>query len=128
MSIEPVSMHAATKTRRSQKINKYQKKKKEGFPGGAVVESLPANAGDVGSRPGLGGSHMPWSNWACEPQLLSLRVWSLCPAAREAATVKGPRTTMKSGPACRNWRKPSHRNEDPTQPKINKLKKCWLNS
>ena len=30
-----------------------------GFPGGAVVESLPANAGDTGSSPGLGGSHMP---------------------------------------------------------------------
>ena len=27
----------------------------EGFPGGAVVESLPANAGDTGSSPGLGG-------------------------------------------------------------------------
>ena len=24
-----------------------------GFPGGAVVESLPANAGDTGSSPGL---------------------------------------------------------------------------
>ena len=33
-----------------------------GFPGGAVVENLPANAGDMGSSPGLGGSHMPWSN------------------------------------------------------------------
>ena len=33
-----------------------------GFPGGAVVENLPANAGDMGSRPGLGGYHMPWSN------------------------------------------------------------------
>ena len=33
-----------------------------GFPGGAVVESLPANAGDTGSSPGLGGSHMLWSN------------------------------------------------------------------
>ena len=27
-----------------------------GFPGGAVVESLPANAGATGSSPGLGGS------------------------------------------------------------------------
>ena len=53
-----------------------------GFPGGAVVESLPADAGDTGSSPGLGGSHMPRSNWACEPQLLSLRVWSLCSATR----------------------------------------------
>ena len=33
-----------------------------GFPGGAVVESLPANAGDMGSSPGLGRSHMPRSN------------------------------------------------------------------
>ena len=69
-----------------------------GFPGGAVVESLPANAGDTGSSPGLGGSHMPRSNWACQPQLLSLRVWSLCPATREAAMVRGPRTAMESGP------------------------------
>ena len=41
---------------------------------------------------------MPWSNWAREPQLLSLRVWSLCSATREAAIVRGPRTVMKSGP------------------------------
>ena len=69
-----------------------------GFPGGAVVENLPANAGDTGSSPGLGRSHMPWSNWAREPQLLSLRIWSLCSATREATTVRGPRTAMKSGP------------------------------
>ena len=70
----------------------------EGFPGGAVVENLPANAGDTGSSPGLGRSHMPWSNEAREPQLLSLRVWSLCSATREAAIVRGPCTVMKSGP------------------------------
>ena len=69
-----------------------------GFPGGAVVGSLPANAGDTGSGPGLGGSHMPRSSWACEPQLLSLHVWSLCSATREVTTVRGLRTTMKSGP------------------------------
>ena len=33
-----------------------------GFPGGAVVENLPANAGDTGSSPDLGRSHMPRSN------------------------------------------------------------------
>ena len=38
------------------------KKRVGGFPGGAVVENLPANAGDTGSSPGLGGSHMPRSN------------------------------------------------------------------
>ena len=63
-----------------------------GFPGGAVVESLPADAGDTGSSPGLGGSHMPWSNWAREPQLLSL-----C-STREATIVRGPCTAMRSGP------------------------------
>ncbi|KAJ8798099.1 hypothetical protein J1605_001590 [Eschrichtius robustus] len=78
--------------------NSMVKNIKEGFPGGAVVENLPANAGDTGSSPGLGRSHMPRSNWACEPQLLSLRVWSLCSATKEATIVRGPRTAMKSGP------------------------------
>ena len=82
------------------------------FPGGAAVESLPANAGDTGSSPGLGGSHMPRSNWAREPQLLSLRVWSLCSATRGcdserpmhcneewpplATTREGPRTETRT--------------------------------
>ena len=63
-----------------------------------MVENPPANAGDTGSSPGLGRSHMPRSEWAREPQLLSLRVWSLCSATREAAIMRGPRTAMKSGP------------------------------
>ena len=32
------------------------------FPGGAVVKNLPANAGDIGSIPGPGTSHMTRSN------------------------------------------------------------------
>ena len=40
----------------------YSKVSMSGFPGGAVVENLPANAGDTGSSPGLGRSHMPRSN------------------------------------------------------------------
>ena len=47
-----------------------------------MVESLPANAGDTGSSPGLGRSHVTRSSWAREPQLLSLRAWSLCSARR----------------------------------------------
>ena len=62
-----------------------------------MVNIPPANAGDTGSSPGLGRSHMPRSNWAREPQLLSLHVWSLCSATREAATVRGPHTAIKSG-------------------------------
>ena len=56
-----------------------------------MVGNPPADAGDTGSSPGPGGSHMPRGNWAREPQLLSLRVWSLCSATGEAATVRGPR-------------------------------------
>ena len=44
--------------------NKLQDSKSESgdFPGGAVVKNPPANAGDMGSSPGPGRSHMPWSN------------------------------------------------------------------
>ena len=43
-------------------MKKTNNKTRWGFPGGAVVENLPANAGDTGSSPGLGRCHMPWSN------------------------------------------------------------------
>ena len=41
-----------------------RKKNKAGgdFLGGTVVKNLPANAGDTSLIPGLGRSHMPWSN------------------------------------------------------------------
>ena len=82
-----------------------------------MVEGLPADAGDAGSSPGLGRSHMPRSNWAREPQLLSLRVWSLCSATGEAAIVRGPRIAMRSGPHLPQLERALARNEDPTQPK-----------
>ena len=40
----------------------------------------------------------PTCRGATGPQLLSLHIWSLCSATREAATVRGPRIVMKSGP------------------------------
>ena len=85
-----------------------------GFPGGVVVKNLPADAGHMGSSPGLGRSHMPRSNWAREPQLLSLRVWSLRSATREATIVRGPHTVMKSGPPLAATRE-SPRTETKTQ-------------
>ena len=61
------------------------------FPGGTVVGSPPANAGDMGLIAGPGRSHMPWSNEARVPQLLSLRsrahepqLLSLCATTTEA--------------------------------------------
>ena len=88
-----------------------------GFPGGAVVEGLPASAGDTGSSPGLGRSHMLRSSWVREPQLLSLRVWSLCSAIREAVIVRGLRTAMKSGPRLPQPEKALARKRRPNTPK-----------
>ena len=78
------------------------------FPGGTVVKNLPANAGDRGSSPGPGKSHMPQSNKACAPQLLSLR-----PRAHEPQLLS-PRTLE---PMLHNKRshcneKPAHHNEE----------------
>ena len=66
------------------------------FPGGTVIKNPPANAGETGSSPGPGGSHMPRSNKAHAPQLLK-------PVCLE--------------PMLRNKRshcneKPAHRNEE----------------
>ena len=71
-----------------------------GFPGGSVVKSLPANAGDMGSIHGPRGSYMAQGNSARVPQLLGLDLepgttttearvpWSLCSATGEATTVR----------------------------------------
>ena len=88
-----------------------------GFPGG-----LPANAGDMGSSPGPGRSHIPRSIEAHAPQLLSLRstahalepvshnYWARVPqllksarlepgsATREATAMRNLCTTTKSNP------------------------------
>ena len=65
------------------------------FPGGAVVKNPPANAGDMGSSSGPGRSHMPRSNQAGAPQLLSL-----CSRAREPQLLS-PRTTTSEAHALR---------------------------
>ena len=41
------------------------------FPGGPVLNNSSGNAGDMGSTPGLGRYHVPRSNQARAPQLLS---------------------------------------------------------
>ena len=49
--------------KQKQYCNKFNKDFKngphQGFPGGAVVRNPPANAGDTGSCPSPGRSHMP---------------------------------------------------------------------
>ena len=63
----------------------------QGFPGGAVVKNPPAKVGDMGSSPGPGRSHMPWSNEARAPQLLSL-----CSRAREPQLLRPRATTTEA--------------------------------
>ena len=97
----------------------FIKKFTEGSPGGAMVKNPLANAGDTGSSPGPGRSHMLQINQAHVPQLLSLRS-----TAREPQLLKPARLE----PVLHNKRsncneKPPHHNEDTTQPKINKLNK-----
>ena len=70
------------------------------FPDGAVVKNPPASAGDTGLIPGLGRSHMLWSNKARAPQLLNL-----CSRARKPQLLKPARLE----PVLRNKR--NHRNE-----------------
>ena len=65
-----------------------------GSPCGAVVKNPPANAGDTGSSPGPGRSHMPQSNWAHVPQLLK--------PARLEPVLCNKRSHRNEKPAHRN--------------------------
>ena len=47
---------------KNQWVNNEIKTEIRDFPGSTVVKNPPANAGDKGSIPDLGRSHMPWSN------------------------------------------------------------------
>ena len=61
------------------------------FPGGTVVKNLPDNAGDTGSIPSPRRSHMPRSNYARAPQLLSL-----CSRASEPQLLSPRATTTEA--------------------------------
>ena len=69
----------------------------EGFLGGSVAKNLPVKAGDAGSIPDPGRSHMPWETKPVHQQLLSLsrnywrlRAESLCIATRDHCHEKLP--------------------------------------
>ena len=62
-----------------------------------------------------------------EPQLLNLRVWSPCSTTGEAATVTGPRTTMKSGPRSLQLEKALTQKRRPNTAKNNLKKNDNLN-
>ena len=47
------------------------KTEEQDFPGSPVVKNPAVNTGDAGLIPGPGRSHMPQTNEACAPQLVS---------------------------------------------------------
>ena len=54
--------YRATTFRLGVVVNRYSKEGNVGFTSGSVVKNLPANAGDTGSIPSPGRSHMPLNN------------------------------------------------------------------
>ena len=55
-------MDVAEQAEIEQWVEEVEKEEEGDFPGGAVVKNPPANAGNMGSSPGPGRSHMPRSN------------------------------------------------------------------
>ena len=95
-----------------------------GFPGGSVVKKKPANAGDMSSIPGPGRSHLPWSNEAHEPQLLSL--CSRSQELQQSLSALEPVSALQQEKSP-HWEalklqleRSPHSNKDAAQPKINK--------
>ena len=54
---------------------------------------------------------MSHNHWACAPG-----AWA--PQQEKPRQWKAHAPRWRVAPACHNWRKPSHRNGDPTQPKL----------
>jgi len=90
------------------------------FPGDPVVGSVPANAGNMGLIPGLGGFHMLQDNEAHAPELLKPTNPGF--ATREATTLQ-----LDDNPCMLQLHatKPVGSNEDSRQPKIKKKKKGY---
>ena len=75
------------------------------FSGGAVVENLPANAGDMCLIPDPGRSHMPRGNEAHVPQLLSLSSGARALQQEKPPQREAHAPQLKSRPRCCAQRK-----------------------
>ena len=95
----------------------------QGFPHGAVVENPPANAGETGSSPGPGGSHMPRSNEAHVPQLL--KPVSLEPVLPNKRTHCNEKPATKSSPSSPQLEKARVQQRRPNAAKKKKKKKTY---
>ena len=73
-----------------------------------MVKNPPVNAGDTGSIPGPGRSHMPGSGWAHVPQLLSLRSRACAPQLLKPTSLEPVLCNKRS----HDNERPAHRNEE----------------
>ena len=103
----------------------------QGFPDGSGVKNLPANTRDTSSIPEPGRSHLPRSDSARAPQLLSLcsrvrepqlsnPVHPRACALQQEESTRRPISQLESKPCPLQLEKSSHSNKDPAQTKINK--------
>ena len=87
-------------------------KKDRGFPGGSlVVNSLPANVGDMGSIPGRGRSHRHWGSHSYWRQPRACASWQDKPLQWE------PCASQESSPCLLQLEKSPGSNEEPAEPK-----------
>ena len=70
----------------------------EDFPDGLAIKNLPVNAGDTGSTPGLGQSHMPWGNIVPKPQRLNPQALEPVLHNREATAMRSRTTAARMQP------------------------------
>ena len=89
-----------------------------GFHGGRVIKNSPCNAGEMGSIPGLGRSHIATEqlspcNTATEPVLLSPRT-----STREATAIRSSEPQLERSPCLLQLEKSLYHNKDSVQPKI----------
>ena len=81
-----IKWYSQSEQQRDSSNNVTEKLELPNFPGGPVVKNRPASAGDMGSIPGPGRSHMPQNNQARVPHLLK----PLHPKARGPQQEKPP--------------------------------------
>ena len=110
----------STQQRITNLLNVFLKSALQGFPGGSVVENLPAIAGDMGLIPTLGRSHMPHSSTACAPQLLSLCPRACAPQQEKPQQRESPEVRLEGNPLLPATREQCSE-EDPAQLKMNKF-------
>ena len=82
-----------------------------------MVKNLPANAGDTGSIPGPGRSHVPRNNQVREPQLRA-RLEPVLRNKRSHHNEKPEHRGKEQPPLASTREKPKCSNKDPVQPKI----------